>query len=277
MLSMSTLELVLLVVVAVLLAALLASTTLWLVTRRRVRVLRTRVEELERPTSARRRRRLVPTPSQAVRGAVGTAIMVKDHGLGGLVRSSIEELAGWADIERPDLVRIAALDGTVTILFSDIEDSTTLNHDLGDRGWVQLLAKHDRIVHRAVEQHEGHVVKTQGDGFMVAFGSPAEAARAALQVQADIASVRAGSRLAGVRVRIGAHRGSTVHRDNDLFGRNVALAARVASQAEGGEVLVSDSVLEQLEAEEFEVLESREVTLKGVPGRHQVHTIDWAP
>ncbi|WP_375000499.1 adenylate/guanylate cyclase domain-containing protein [Aeromicrobium sp. CTD01-1L150] len=270
---MSTLELVLIAVVALWSAALVVTTTLWLVTRRRVLTLRRRLDQLRRPSP--RRRRLVPTPTQAVRGAVGTAIMVKDHGIGGVLRGSIGELAGWADVERPDLVRLAALDGTVTILFSDIEDSTTLNHDLGDRAWVQLLTKHDRIITHAVTEHGGHVVKTQGDGFMVAFGSPAEAVRAAVDIQRGIAGVRPGSRLASVNVRIGAHRGSAVHRDNDLFGRNVAHAARVASQADGGEILISDSVLEQLDAEEFDVLESRAVTLKGIPGSHEVHSIEW--
>lgn len=272
---MTLLELVLLVVVVVLAAGFVATTTLWLVARRRAGVLRDQLEQLQQPRPPRRRR-LVPTPSQAVRGAVGTAIMVKDHGLGGVLRSSIEELAGWADVERPDLVRLAALDGTVTILFSDIEDSTTLNHDLGDRAWVQLLARHDRIVQRAVDRHGGHVVKTQGDGFMVAFGPPDDAVHAALEVQREISAARRGSRLGGVRVRIGAHRGSTVHRDNDLFGRNVAMAARVAAEAGGGEVLVSDAVLEKLTPGEFEVGEARTVQLKGVPGDHEVHPVEWS-
>jgi class 3 adenylate cyclase len=77
-----------------------------------------------------------------------------------------------------------------------------------------------------------------------------------------------------VRVRIGAHRGSAVHRDGDLFGRNVAYAARVAAQADGAEVLVSDRVLESL-TEETRVIESREVELKGVPGTHRLHAVDW--
>ncbi|MGJ9411482.1 adenylate/guanylate cyclase domain-containing protein [Aeromicrobium sp. CF4.19] len=271
---MSILELVLLPVVALLSAAWVVTTVLWLRARRKAIGLRKRLDQVEQPR--RRRRRLVPTPTQAVRGAVETAIMVKDHGLGGVLRSSIEDLAGWADVERPDLVRIAALDGTVTILFSDIEDSTALNHELGDRAWVHLLQRHDRIVHRAVQEHGGHVVKTQGDGFMVAFGSPEQAVRAAIDVQRDIAMVRPGSRFSAVNVRIGAHRGSTVHRDNDLFGRNVAHAARVASQAEGGEILVSDTVLEQLDEQDFVVTDSREVQLKGIPGSHHVHAIDWA-
>lgn len=271
---MSALEITLTVVVVLLAAATTATTALWWSSRRRVVRLRRTLAELQQPTK-RRKRRLIPTPTQAVKGAVETAIMVRDHGFGGVLRTSIEELAGWANVQRPDLVRLADLDGMVTIFFSDIEDSTTLNHKLGDRAWVQVLSKHDRIVTRAVEEHDGHVVKAQGDGFMVAFGSPADAVAAAIDVQRAIADVRRGSRLSSVRVRIGTHRGSAVHRDNDLFGRNVAMAARIAGEAEGGEILVSEAVLEEL-GDDYAVIDTRKVDLKGIPGTHEVHAIDWS-
>ena len=195
---------------------------------------RRRIAQLKRSLQAERPRpRLtVPRPADAVRTVVGTAISLKDKGLGGTLRSSIDDLARWADVERPDLARMATPDGTVAILFSDIEGSTALNHELGDGGWVRLLAKHDAVATRAVGRHGGHV---------------------------------------------GVHRGSAVHRDGDLFGRNVAYAARVAAQADGGEVLVSDTVLEALEADgtPVPVLESREVDLKGIPGTQVVHALDW--
>ena len=233
---------------------------------------RRRVRWLEDRSS--RPRLSVPTPSEAVRTVVGTAIKVRDHGVKGALRSSIDDLALWADVERPDLARLAAGDGTLTIMFSDIEGSTELNHRLGDRGWVRLLAKHDRIVTTAVEAHAGHVVKTQGDGFMVAFAEASEAVGAALDVERSLARVRSG-RLAGVRIRIGAHRGPVVHRHGDVFGRNVAFAARVAGQADGGEVLVSDAVLEAA-GDDLVVLETRLAELKGVPGVQRLHVIDWA-
>ena len=263
---MSVLEIVLaalcgaLAVVAVALRAMLGRA------RRRIRWLE---DESSRP------RLSVPTPSEAVRGVVGTAIKMRDHGVKGAICSSIDDLALWADVERPDLARLAAGDGTVTVMFSDIEGSTELNHRLGDRGWVQLLAKHDRILTRAIERHGGQVVKTQGDGFMVAFAEASEAVAAACDIQRALATVRRG-RLAGVRVRIGAHRGSAVHRDGDLFGRNVAFAARVAAQADGGEVLVSDAVMDVMDDEVASVLEVREAELKGVPGTQRLHLLDWA-
>lgn len=225
-------------------------------------------ERLERP-------RLVPRPSDAVRTVVGTAIKVRDRGLGGAIRSSIDDLALWADVERPDLARLASHDGTVTILFSDIEGSTSLNHDLGDRRWVRLLAKHDRLLRKAIDAHAGHVIKTQGDGFMVAFAEPAEALGAACDIQRRLAKVRPGSSLFGVSVRIGVHRGSAIQRDGDLFGRNVAYAARVGAEAAGGEVMISDALLKSLPAG-VSVLETQEAELKGVPSVQQLHVVDWS-
>lgn len=261
---MSSLEIALAVTSGALAIAVIVLSAVLARARRRIRWLE---DESSRP------RLSVPTPSEAVRSVVGTAIKVRDHGVKGVIRSSIDDLALWADVERPDLARLAAGDGTVTIMFSDIEGSTDLNHRLGDRGWVQLLAKHDRLLTKAIDAHAGHVIKTQGDGFMVAFAEAAEAVGAALDIERSLAKVRSG-KLADVRVRIGAHRGSAVHRDGDLFGRNVALAARVAAQADGGEVLVSDAVLE-VTSDDVTVLETREAELKGVPGVQRLHLLDW--
>jgi adenylate cyclase len=235
---------------------------------------RRRIRWLEDASS--RPRLSVPTPSEAVRTVVGTAIKMRDHGVKGVIRSSIDDLAGWADVERPDLAALAAADGTVTIMFSDIEGSTELNHRLGDRGWVQLLARHDRFLSKAIAANGGHVIKSQGDGLMVAFAEASDAVGAAVDIQRALVRAR-GRKLAGVRVRIGAHRGSAVHRDGDLFGRNVALAARVAAEAAGGEVLVTDAVIEAIPAAAVPVLETRDAVLKGIPGSHALHLLDWRP
>lgn len=257
------------------LAAAVTFGVLFVVSRRRVHRLDAEVvalrEAAELPPTSRLR---LPRPREAVKAVWETVELVRDRGVGGALRSSIEELAGWAQVERPDLVRLATHDGRVTILFSDIEGSTTLNDKLGDRAWVRLLARHDTLVRRAVEAHGGQVVKTQGDGFMVAFGPAEDAVGAALAVQHDLSGWRSNPR---VRVRIGIHRGSVLHRDNDLFGRNVAYAARVASLADGGEVLVSEAVVGVLTADERTSLldpdGTREVELRGIAGTQVVHRL----
>ena len=85
---------------------------------------------------------------EAVKTVWHTANMVRKEGFGAAVRSSIEDLADWAEVERPDLARVTA-DGKVAILFSDIEESTALNERLGDRAWVKLIGEHDKLVPQA--------------------------------------------------------------------------------------------------------------------------------
>jgi adenylate cyclase len=111
---------------------------------------------------------------------------------------------------------------------------------------------------------------------MAAFGSPEQAVRSAIAVQRAFDRGRRKGR-AAVLVRIGIHHGDVVHRDNDILGRNVAQAARVAALAEGGEILVSQAVAEVLEeCEDIVVTEPREVELKGLAGEHRVSVVAWA-
>ncbi len=245
--------------------------------RRTQRRLRAKLAALQDERGLRRRpKRLVPTPDEVMKGMFETASLVREKGWGGAFRSSVNDLAGWAQVEQPDLVRLAGPDGTMSILFSDIEGSTELNERLGDKQWVRLLARHDATVRSAVERHHGHVVKTQGDGFMVAFTEPVQAVRTAVAVQRAFDKGRRGGK-ATVLIRIGIHHGDVVHRDNDIFGRNVAQAARVAALADGGEILVSESVAEAVdEYDDIVLTEQREVQLKGLSGEHVVTVVDWA-
>ncbi|MDN4161320.1 adenylate/guanylate cyclase domain-containing protein [Nocardioides abyssi] len=276
---MSTSILLLVLAVALEAVGLAVLLGLWLGGRRRVRVLRAEVAALEDAAlggGRRTPRRLVPRPDEVVKAVWETAALVREKGLGGALRTSVEDLAGWAQVERPDLVRLAGADGTVAILFSDIEGSTALNERLGDQAFVRLLARHDQLVRSRVARHVGHVVKTQGDGFMVAFSTAEQAVRCASSVQRALDRGRLKGRTP-VAVRIGIHQGDVVHRDNDIFGRNVAHAARVAALAGGGEVLVSGPVADALAGHDDLVLtEPRAVELKGLAGEHLVAAVDWS-
>ncbi|MCW2731439.1 MAG: pH-sensitive adenylate cyclase, partial [Mycobacterium sp.] len=169
--------------------------------------------------------------------------MVRTKGIGAAVRNSIEDLAGWASVERPDLARLAA-DGNVVVVFSDIEGSTERNEALGDREWVKLLQRHEHLVRSSVDEHHGNVVKNQGDGFMLAFADPDGALRCCVDVQRELAGHP--ERWQNIKVRMGIHMGSSVRRGDDLFGLNVAMAARIAGHADGGENLISDVVRESI-------------------------------
>jgi class 3 adenylate cyclase len=205
---------------------------------------------------------------EAVKNMWQTATILRKDGLGAAVRSSIEDLADWAEVQRPDLARLAP-SGRVAILFSDIEESTALNERIGDRAWVRLIDRHDRMVSRHVKRHAGHVVKSQGDGFMIAFAQPEEAARCGIDVQREL-----GKRSDGIRVRIGIHVGKSVRRGDDLFGRNVAMAARVAAAADGGEVLVSEAVRDAIgDKDGIAFDDGRDVELKGFSGSHRLYAL----
>ena len=275
---MGTTALVLFVVaLAVETGLLVTVVVLWLRGRRVRRLLQEDLARaLDRSGRTPRSRRLVPTPDEAVKAVWETVDRVREKGFGGAIRSSIDDLAGWAQVERPALLKLAGPDGSVAILFSDIEGSTELNERLGDKEWVRLLARHDSVVRSAIERHQGQVVKTQGDGFMAAFGSPDQAVRSAIAMQRAFDRGRRKDP-AAVLVRIGIHHGDVVHRENDIFGRNVAHAARVAALAEGGEILVSESVAATLgDCEDIALAEPREVQLKGLAGEHLVSAVEWA-
>jgi adenylate cyclase len=221
-------------------------------------------------------RRLLSGGREAVKTVWNTANRVRKEGFSAAMRSSIEDLADWAEVERPDLARVTP-DGRVVILFSDIEESTALNERIGDRAWVKLIGAHDKLIQERVRKREGHVVKSQGDGYMVAFARADQAVRCSIEVQDALSKDAQRRRHEEIRVRIGIHMGRSVRRGDDLFGRNVAMAARVAAAAEGGEILVSQTVRDAVQdCDDVSFDEGREVELKGFSGSYRLFAVEAA-
>jgi predicted ATPase/class 3 adenylate cyclase len=123
--------------------------------------------------------------------------------------------------------------GTVTLLFTDIEGSTKLLHELGDR-YADVLAEHRRLLREAFQGHGGVEVDTQGDAFFYAFPS----AKGALAAAAAGQQALQGS---PIKVRIGVHTGEPIATDEGYVGLDVHRAARIMSAGHGGQVLVSES------------------------------------
>ena len=189
--------------------------------------------------------------------------------------TSIDAVASAVYVDKPDLIPHAAPDGTVTILFSDIEGSTAMTERLGDQRWLEVLREHNAIVREQVAAHEGFEVKSEGDGFMLAFQSARRGIECGVDIQRAFAE-RNESAEEPVRVRIGLHTGEAIKEADDFYGKNVILAARIAGQAQGGEILVSSLLKELTESGgDIEFGEGREVELKGLAGWHQVHQIQW--
>ena len=201
------------------------------------------------------------------------------------MHSSIVALNRTVQTQHPDLSVHAAPDGTVTLLFSDIENSTALNEQIGDAKWMALLRAHNAVIDAQVDAHDGHVVKTMGDGYMVAFKSAADGLKCAIAIQKALGpaltpgpspdATGEGS-LAPVRVRIGLHTGEMVREGDDFFGRHVNLAARVAGHASGGEIFVSGVVRDLVSGQAFAFDDAGERAMKGFEQPVRVWAARWA-
>ncbi|MFK8024695.1 MAG: adenylate/guanylate cyclase domain-containing protein [Ilumatobacter sp.] len=191
-------------------------------------------------------------------------------------RSSIDIVAASARDDGVDLRSLPADQGTVTIVFSDIESSTERVVELGDQIWFEILESHNRIVRTRVRQFGGSIVKNQGDGFMLSFSGARRALDCMTLVQLDLAKLAATTPERAVRVRIGLHTGEVLaDADGDLFGTHVVVAARIAGVARGGEILLSALTREIVAARGDLVFGApRDVHLKGI-GDAMAYPFDW--
>ena len=131
--------------------------------------------------------------------------------------------------------------GTVTFVFTDIEGSTKLLHELGEE-YADVLAEHRRILRNAFAQHGGVEVDTQGDAFFVAFERASDAVGSAADAQRELVP-------GPVRVRMGIHTGEPLRTDEGYVGMDIHRAARIAAAGHGGQILVSQTARDLVEAD----------------------------
>jgi len=168
------------------------------------------------------------------------------------------------------------LDGTVTIMFSDIAGYAEITERLGDLAAHDLLREHNRIVRDLLVTHAGYEVKAQGDGFMVAFSSAARALRCAIGIQKAFEKYGLENPDEPIRVHVGLHTGEAVRDGGDFLGRTVIVASRLTGIAGPGEILVS-SLLRELtdSSREFRFGEARQVILKGMSAPQTAYPVEW--
>jgi class 3 adenylate cyclase len=195
----------------------------------------------------------------------------------GDVFTSIDAVLESVEEERPELGIESG--GSITVMFTDIESSTQINHRLGDLDWMKVLRTHNRIVRDQANQNGGHEVKGSGDGFMIVFADTIGALKAAIGIQQAIASHDwSGATGETIRVRIGLHTGDAVREGGDFFGRDVNMAARIAGQAQGGETVISAAVKALADRNGgFSFGEPRRAALKGLPGEHDIWPLNSGP
>ena len=189
--------------------------------------------------------------------------------------SSVTLLADEVVAEKPKLSAFQSKEGTVTIVFSDIESSTELAAKLGDQLWLSLLREHDRLFKQLVSQYHGAIIKSQGDGFMLSFQSVRSALQCVIAIQKAINKQFAKTTETSINIRIGIHTGEAIHTlDGDLFGRHVITAARISCQAKGGQILASSLVKQLAQGADIHFGEAKEIPIKGLETMI-VHEVFW--
>jgi class 3 adenylate cyclase len=161
-----------------------------------------------------------------------------------------------------------------TILFTDMEGSTSLTQKLGDAGAMSLLRTHDEIVREALGRNGGSEVKHTGDGVMASFLSVVGGIRCAVRIQDRLRE--ANERLeAPLLVRIGIAAGEPVTERDDLFGAAVQLAARLCAKAEPGTILASGAVHDLALGKGFAFRKRGRLRLKGFDEPVTVFEVEW--
>jgi class 3 adenylate cyclase/pimeloyl-ACP methyl ester carboxylesterase len=239
-------------------------------------------------------RRQVPwatdrVPKEIAAGVPGASLVLLDGtspvpGLGNMnaVLGAIGEFLG-CEFEQPEPEAAPVH----TILFTDVEGSTALTERLGDASAREVMREHERITRDALRAHGGSEVKTMGDGFMASFGSATKALECAIAIQKAFAeptsSLPARPEVskeravdgAPIRVRCGLNAGEPIAEDDDLFGTAVIVAARIAAQAQGGEILVSDVVRQLVAGKGFLFNDRGEHALKGFEDPVRMFEVSW--
>jgi predicted ATPase/class 3 adenylate cyclase len=161
--------------------------------------------------------------------------------------------------------------GTVTFLFTDVEGSTRLLHELGARYYAEALAEHRRALREAFACHGGVEVDTQGDAFFIAFATAQAALAAAAQAQAELDE-------GPIRVRMGIHTGAPLLTEEGYVGADVHRAARIAAAGHGGQVLVSSATAALVETSHLRNLGEHRLKDLLAPERlYQLGETDFPP
>ena len=185
--------------------------------------------------------------------------------------TSIDVIASALEPLGPSLSRTSSPDGAMTLMLSDIADAGAAAAALGAARWEALLRDHHVLVTALVDRHDGQVARFEGDGFLASFSSAHAGLQAALELQRTFGATPS---LAALAVRVGLHAGFVIAGSEGLLGRNAVLAARIAGEAAGGEILVSGPLKRYTETDPSFAFEPRgEFHFKGLLGEHEVFAV----
>jgi len=166
-------------------------------------------------------------------------------------------------------------EGTVTVLFTDVEGSTDLRQRLGDAKAQELVHTHNTVVRNALKSHGGSEIKHTGDGIMASFPTASGALECAVAIQRGVATHVEEHPDAPLGVYIGLNAGEPIAEEKDLFGTSVDLARRICDRAEPGEILVSDVVAGLAAGKGFVFADQGEASLKGFDRPVRLYEVRW--
>ena len=165
-------------------------------------------------------------------------------------------------------------EGIVTIVFTDIEDSSGLVSRLGDERARALIRQHDEVLRQTVRTHDGVEVERAGDGFMIAFSTASRAIAFAVELQRALVG-HPETAPAGIRVRVGMETGEAIAEEQGYFGRTVFQASRIADLAQGGRIVVSEATRLIAAPGDHRFQDLGEHELKGLGGPFRLHEVLW--
>lgn len=177
---------------------------------------------------------------------------------------------------REDPVDRISSDGAFrTIVFTDLEGSTTMTQRLGDEAALELLKRHDELMDGCMAERGGRRVKHTGDGVMAAFNSVQKAVQCMIDMQRSLVQHSESQPDHVLRARMGAAAGEPVEHDSDLFGATVQLAARLCDYGTPGQILVPGVVRDLCMGKAFPFAGLGEVPLKGFEEPVRIYEVRW--
>ncbi len=212
-------------------------------------------------------------------------VKVCSPGSGGMERAhlersaqptSIDVIASVLDPLTPAVGRMSSPDGALTLMLSDMTNAQALESELGPERWERLIEDHHLLVERVVAHHDGQVVKFERDGFLASFNSAHGGLHAAIELQRTFSGGNHVGSPIDVELRIGLHSGFVIGNPDELLGRNVVLATRIATHAKADEILVSSTLKQYTETDPSFKFEPRgEHHFKGLLGEHAIYAVLW--
>lgn len=166
-------------------------------------------------------------------------------------------------------------DMDLTILFTDIDDYTSITERVGDRRSQHLLRIHNALVRKALKDNGGVEVKHTGDGIMAYFPAAASGVSCAVSIQRAAEAYRQTNPSLPLGIAVGLNTGAPIHEEGDLYGTAVIVAARVASQADGGQIIVTDVVRQLAAGKQFGFAALGQVRLEGLSEPTELFEVDW--